>query len=107
MGGRDTVTNVRDTLSLEGLRARRREILNVAASRGARNVRVFGSVARDEANADSDIDLLVEMEPGRTALDLSELIFDLQDALGRRVDVVEIRRPSPHAEQILREAVAL
>ena len=70
-------------------------------------MRVFGSVARGEANADSDVDFLVEMEPGRTALDPSELILDLQDALGRRVDVVEIRRPSPRAEQILREAVAL
>ena len=99
--------NARDILTLEGLRARRREILKVAASRGARNIRVFGSIARDEANSDSDIDLLVEMEPGRTALDLSELILDLQDALGRRVDVVEIRRSSPHADQILREAVAL
>ena len=101
------MTNARDTLSLEGLRARRREILNVAASWGARNLRVFGSVARGEANDDSDVDFLVEMEPGRTALDLSELILDLQDALGRRVDVVEIRRPSPHAEQIFREAVPL
>ena len=99
--------NARDILTLEDLRARRREILKVAASRGARNIRVFGSIARDEANSDSDIDLLVEMEPGRTALDLSELILDLQDALGRRVDVIEIRQPSPHADQILREAVAL
>ena len=99
--------NEHDVPTLRALRARRREILNVAANRGARNVRVFGSVARDEATADSDIDFLVEMEPGRTALDLSELILDLQDALGRRVDVVSIRRPSPHAEQILREAVAL
>jgi uncharacterized protein len=96
-----------DKPTLEDLRARRQEILRVAANRGARNVRVFGSVARNEANPDSDIDLLVEMEPGRTALDLSELILDLQEALGRRVDVVEIRRSSPHAEQILREAIAL
>jgi len=101
------MTNHQETLTLEGLRARRREILKVAASRGARNVRVFGSLARDEARLDSDIDFLVEMEPGRTALDLSELILDLQDMLGRRVDVVEIRRPTPHAEHILSEAVAL
>jgi len=99
--------NAPDTLTLAGLRARRHEILRVAAERGAQNVRVFGSVARGEATADSDVDFLVEMEPGRTALDLSELILDLQDTLGRRVDVVEIRRPSPHAEQIIREAVAL
>jgi predicted nucleotidyltransferase len=101
------MTNARNMLTLEDLRARRQEILRTAASRGARNLRVFGSVARGEANADSDIDLLVEMEPGRTALDLSELILDLQEALGRRVDIVEIRRPSPKTEQILREAIAL
>jgi hypothetical protein len=47
------------------------------------------------------------MEPGRTVLDLSELILDLQETLGRPVDVVEIRRPSPHADQILREAITL
>jgi uncharacterized protein len=99
--------NACDVLTLSGLHARRREILRVAASRGARNVRVFGSVARGEATADSDVDLLVELEPGRTALDLSELILDLEEMLERRVDVVEIRRPSTHAEQILREAVAL
>src|SRR5215217_264980 len=97
----------REMPTLGALRARRREILKVAASRGARNVRVFGSIARGEANADSDVDLLVDMEPGRTALDLSELILDLQDALGRRVDVVEIRHSSSQTEQILREAVAL
>ena len=101
------MTNARNMLTLEDLRARRQEILRTAASRGARNLRVFGSVARGEANADSDIDLLVEMEPGRTALDLSELILDLQEALGRRVDIVEIRRPSPKTEQILREAIVL
>ena len=99
--------DAREMLSLTTLRTRRQEILAIAARRGARNVRVFGSVARDEASADSDVDFLVEMEPGRTVLDLSELILDLRETLGRRVDVVELRRPSPHAEQILREAIAL
>jgi uncharacterized protein len=98
---------VPDELTLDALRSRRQDILSIAAVRGAQNVRVFGSVARNEANADSDIDFLVDMEPGRTVLDLSELILDLQDALGCRVDVVEIRERSPDTEQILREAVAL
>ena len=82
-------------LTLDDLRARREAIVRIAAARGARNVRVFGSVARGEAGADSDVDFLVDMEPGRTVLDLSELILDLQEALGREVDVVEIggRRP--------------
>ena len=78
-----------------------------SCGRGARSVRVFGSIARGEAQADSDVDLLVELEPGRTVLDLSELILDLEEALGRAVDVVEIRRPSPLAERIQREAIPL
>jgi uncharacterized protein len=93
--------------SLDALRSRRQEILSIGAVWGARNFRVFGSVVRGDAQPDSDVDLLVEMEPGRTALDLSELILDLENALGRRVDVVEIRRSSPQAEQLLREAVIL
>ena len=99
--------DARDTPTLDALRLRRQEILNIAASRGAKNIRVFGSVARGEAHPDSDVDLLVDMDPGRTALDLSELILDLEEMLRRRVDVVEVRRPSAHADQILREAVAL
>ena len=93
--------------SLEDSRARQEEILQTAAARGARVVRVFGSVARGQADADSDVDLLVDMEPGRTVLDVSELILDLREALGRDVGVVEIRRPSPTAERILREAIPL
>ena len=93
--------------TLDDLRARRDEILRVASARGARNVRVSGSVARGQACADSDVDLLVDMEPGRTVLDLSELILDLMEPLGRDVDVLEIRSPSPAAERILREAVPL
>jgi predicted nucleotidyltransferase len=54
----------------------------------------FGSVARGEARADSDVDFLVEMDTNRSVLDLSELILDLEDGLGREVDVVQIRRPS-------------
>lgn len=93
--------------ALEELRARREEILAIAAVRGACNVRVFGSVSRGEARADSDVDFLVDMEPGRTVLDVSELILDLCEALGREVDVVDVRRPSPLGERIRREAVPL
>src|SRR4051812_30745708 len=91
--------------TLASLRARGAEIRQIAAARGARNLRVFGSVARGEAHADSDVDFLVEMDPDRTVLDLSELILDLADALGFKVDVVEIRHPSSLAEHIEREAV--
>lgn len=66
----------------------RREILRIAAEHGARNVRVFGSVARDEARPDSDLDLLVDMDDGRSLLDLVGLGQDLEALLKRRVDVV-------------------
>lgn len=72
----------------ELLRDKRDAILRIAASHGARNVRVFGSVARGQAGPDSDIDLLVDLEPGRSLLDLSGLWVDLNDLLGRRVDIV-------------------
>ncbi|MCI0841408.1 MAG: nucleotidyltransferase family protein, partial [Chloroflexi bacterium] len=66
----------------------RNEILALAKMRGARNIRVFGSVARDEATTDSDVDILVDMEPGRSLLDLTGLQLDLEELLGRDVDVV-------------------
>ncbi len=72
----------------ELLKEKREDILKVAASHGARNVRVFGSVARGEAGESSDIDLLVDMEPDRSLLDVAALLADLRDLLGRRVDVV-------------------
>jgi len=72
----------------ELLKDRREEILRIAAQHGAHNVRVFGSVARGEARPDSDVDLLVEMEAGRSLLDLGGLLMDLQALLGREVDVV-------------------
>jgi predicted nucleotidyltransferase len=61
----------------ELLREQRQEILQTAARHGARNVRVFGSVARGEADEQSDIDFLVEMVPGRSLLDLGGLLMDL------------------------------
>ena len=69
-------------------KAKREEILRVAAKHGARNVRLFGSAARGEASDASDLDFLVEMEPGRSLLDLVALRNDLMDLLGREVDVV-------------------
>ena len=66
----------------------RDEILRIAARHGARNVRVFGSVARGEDRADSDVDLLVEMEDQRSLLDLVGLEQDLQELLQRKVDVL-------------------
>lgn len=70
------------------LKSRREEIISIAARHGARNVRVFGSVARGEASENSDIDLLVELDQGRSLLDLSGLVVDLEGLLERKVDVV-------------------
>lgn len=72
----------------ELLQQKRDEILRIAAKHGAHNVRVFGSAARGEATEVSDVDFLVDMEPGRTLLDLSGLLQDLRDLLRRDVDVV-------------------
>lgn len=72
-----------DTLRVE----RREEILRLAGRRGARNLRVFGSVARGESNEDSDLDLLVAWEPGRSLLDHAGLVMDLQELLGIEVHV--------------------
>ena len=70
------------------LQEKRAAILHLAAKHGARNVRVFGSVARHEANEQSDIDFLVDMEPGRSLMDQGGLLMDLRELLGREVDVV-------------------
>ena len=70
------------------LESRREEILRLAARRGAYNVRVFGSAARGEADSESDLDFLVDLEEGSSLLDLGGLLMDLQELLGRKVDVV-------------------
>ncbi|MFQ5915046.1 MAG: nucleotidyltransferase family protein [Nitrospinota bacterium] len=90
------------------LKERRTEIFGVAARHGARNVRVFGSAARGEADERSDIDFLVEMEPGRNLLDLGGLLMDLRELLGREVDVITERGLKARIrDRIVREAVPL
>ena len=92
----------------ELLGGKRDQILRVAARHGARHVRVFGSVARGEADERSDIDFLVELEPGRTLFDLGGLLMDLRDLLGRDVDVVTERGLKTRIRtRVLQEAVAL
>jgi len=90
------------------LREKRAEIIRIADSHGARNVRLFGSVARSQAGEDSDIDILVSLEPDRSLLDLAALALDLEKALGREVDVVSDRGIKPRiCERVLSEAVPL
>ena len=76
--------------TISELRRRRGEILVIAARHGAGNVRVFGSIARGDSGPDSDIDFVMEFEPGRSLLDHGGLIMDLQDVLGCKVDVVSV-----------------
>ena len=64
------------------LKTHREEILAIARQHGASNVRVFGSVARGESGPDSDIDILVDLEPGRSLLDHAQLQIDLEALLG-------------------------
>jgi predicted nucleotidyltransferase len=92
----------------ELLADKREEILAIAAQHGAYNVRVFGSVARGEARDDSDVDFLVEIEESRSLLDRIALIQDLQDLLGRRVDVAKPQNLHQLIrDRVLREAIAL
>jgi len=87
---------------------KRDAILALAAKHGAFNVRVFGSVAAGKADEASDVDFLVDMEPGRSLFDLGGLLMDLQDLLGRKVDVVT--EPALHwyiREKVVQEAKPL
>jgi uncharacterized protein len=96
-------------VTLDTLRTGRRdEILRRAQRRGARNLRVFGSVARGEANENSDLDLLVEWEPGRSLLDHAGLVQDLQELLGMKVHVGTEKSLHWYVrDRILREATPL
>lgn len=70
------------------VKSKRDEILKIASMHGARNVRLFGSVARGQAGPKSDIDFLIELDSERSLMDHVALIQDLEDLLGRKVDVV-------------------
>lgn len=95
--------------SLELLREKRSEILSICAKHGAENVRVFGSVARGEADEQSDIDFLIDYDLNRiTSWFPVGLISDLEELLGIRVDVVTVSGLKARIkERVLREAVIL
>jgi predicted nucleotidyltransferase len=93
---------------LEFVQSKREEILRLAVRRGVHNVRLFGSVARGEAGPDSDVDFLVDLEPGRSLLDLGGLLMDLQRLLERKVDVVTEAGLRPRIRpRVLKEARSL
>jgi predicted nucleotidyltransferase len=75
-------------LLMSSLRARREQLVAIAARHGGSNLRVFGSVARGEAGVASDLDLLVDLEPGRTVVDLGALLVELEVELGQRIDLM-------------------
>jgi uncharacterized protein len=92
----------------ELLTAKREEILQIAARHGASDVRIFGSVARGEAGPESDVDILVALAADRSLLDLIGLWQDLEDLLGRKVDVVTDGGLNERIrERVLGEAVVL
>ena len=86
----------------------RERILQTAARYGAHSVRVFGSVARRQDDADSDIDFLVDMEPGRSLFDLGGLLMELEQLLNTKVDVVTEKGLKERIrERVLNEALPL
>jgi hypothetical protein len=90
------------------LKTKREDILRLAALRGARNLRVFGSVARREEDSASDVDFIVDMKPGKSLLDLGGLLMDLQELLGCSVDIVtEQGLKARLRDRVLQEAVPL
>ncbi|HEY9747145.1 MAG TPA: nucleotidyltransferase family protein [Allocoleopsis sp.] len=91
----------------ELLRSKREEILRTAAKYGASNIRIFGSVARGEADAES-VDFLVNLEPGRSLLDPAALLLELENLLGCKVDVATERGLKARIrDRVLQEAVPL
>lgn len=94
--------------TLTEIRQRRDEILEVARTRGASRIRIFGSVARGEDTVSSDVDFLVELDADRTLFDLGGLMMDLRDLLRREVDVVTEDSLRPRvAQRVLVDAVDL
>jgi len=93
---------------LELLQQKRDAVLQIAARHGAYNIRVFGSVVRGEAGPDSDIDLLIDRGPTTSSWFPAGLVLELEEELGRRIEVVTEQGLNPHLrERVLREAVLL
>ena len=94
--------------TLDRLKTKREDILCLAASHGAGNILIFGFVARGEDDSSSDVDVFIDMEPGKSLLDLGGLLMDLQDLLGCPVDIMTERGLKRRLrDHVLQEAVLL
>jgi uncharacterized protein len=83
-------------------------IIQIAELRGAKHIRIFGSVIRGQDCSDSDLDLLVDFEPGRSLVDYVGLSLDLQDYLGYKVDIVTEKGLNCYIrDKIIQEAIPL
>ena len=90
------------------VRSKRTSVLRIARKHGARSIRIFGSTARGTATPTSDVDFLVEMEAGRGLFDQAAMLIELQDLLGRNVDVVTVNGLRDRIrERVLGEAIAV
>lgn len=90
------------------LAEKREEILSIAKKHGASNVRIFGSIARGENDSKSDVDLLVDLEQGRSLFDHAALYLELEELLQCKVDVATEKGLKERIrERVLKEAVAL
>ena len=90
------------------LKEKRNEILEIAERYGAKNVRIFGSSARGDVGPESDVDFLVDLEPGRNLFDLGGFLYEVQELLGVSVDVVTEKGLRDHVRpSVLRDAVPL
>jgi len=95
-------------MEIESLRRKRAEIISIAKRNGGRKVRIFGSFARGDSGMDSDVDFLIELEPGRSLLDIIAIKQNLEDLLQRKVDVVTESAVSPYIrKEIMRQAISL
>jgi predicted nucleotidyltransferase len=102
--GKEKIMVTLDRLRLE----KKSEIIRLAEMRGCRNVRVFGSAVHGENRPDSDVDFLVDLEPGRSLFDLAGLMADLQDLLGAEVDLATTKGLHPYIrDRVLAEAQPL
>ena len=95
-------------VTLDEVKARRNEVLRLARENRASNVRIFGSVARGEAGPNSDLDILIDADPGCTLFHLGGLLEDLKELFGSKVDLVVADGLKERArESVLRDAVSL